>query len=108
MSTILRSALYYPHTRLRGSDSWVLKSALLLWDGVEFIVPDKAHPLGCDGLAAEAMELIGVGRVPTKDEMEEAHQRIEQFVSEPLPPSFYYTSEGYEDYELWPQKFLPK
>ena len=42
----MRSALYYPHTKIRSEE--LLKSSLLLWDKVSSIVPwqhfDEKYP----------------------------------------------------------------
>ena len=37
----MRSALYYPHTEIRSVP--LLKTAMLLWDHVEFIVPYSGY-----------------------------------------------------------------
>jgi hypothetical protein len=40
------SALYYPHTSTKDVD--LLKTALFLWDRLDFIVPHKTHRLHSD------------------------------------------------------------
>jgi hypothetical protein len=104
---VMRSALYYPHTELEDVD--LLKTALLLWDRLEFMVPSRDYrPHYEDKLVAEAIELIGVNHCPTEDEKKQAHQHIEEFVSQPLPPPFFYfTKQSFRhDYEIYPQKLL--
>lgn len=104
------SALYYPHIELQTSN-WdsqrLLKRALLMWDRLEFIVPDPdRESYYSDPLVAEAIELIGANHCPNDQEKAEAHERIEELVTRPnLPDVFYYT--GSDVYEVYPQKFLP-
>jgi hypothetical protein len=119
----LRTALYYPHTALHelgdphgspGSAEHMVKSALLLWDRLEFIVPYKGYRANYRHRGvAEAMELIGASRVPHLEEKQQAHRRIENFVSKPLPQTFYFLEKHQrsllrEQYEIWPEKFLDK
>jgi hypothetical protein len=104
------SALYFPHTQLSPSEvggERILKRALLMWDHLEFIVPDPNFPLNYDDpVVARAIELIGKKHVPGNDEKTEAHRRIEELVTRPdLPDIFQYS--GSDPYEIYPQKFLP-
>ena len=71
------AALYYPHASIDNSD--LIKSALLLWDQLEYIRPDwyggpeDAFPTASQDekkQLSEAIELIGVGREPTNEEKE--------------------------------------
>ncbi|HYX23624.1 MAG TPA: hypothetical protein VFC23_05680 [Thermoanaerobaculia bacterium] len=107
---MMRSALYYPHTTIRSEQ--LVKTSLLLWDRVEVIVPDPGYkPYYSDRLLARAMEIIGERHYPTDDEKREAHAHIEDFVTRPLPKSFYYIQEGGDhrsDYEIYPQKLFPE
>ncbi len=106
----MRSAVYYPHTEL---STWhiagerLLKRALLLWDQLEFIVPDPGYKAQYgDPKIAEAIEIIGVNHFPSEDEKKQAHLRIEDLVTRPkLPEVFLYR--GTDPYEIYPQKFLP-
>ena len=57
----MRSALYYPHTAPNSED--IVKTALLLWDRLEFIVPwEHFRPHYKNRQIARAMELIGAPR----------------------------------------------
>ncbi|WOH47851.1 hypothetical protein [Bradyrhizobium sp. sBnM-33] len=94
----------------------MIKTALLLWDRLEYIVPWRAFDTQyADRSIAEAMEIIGHPHCPTMDEQPQAHQRLKEFVSGPLPPQFYlalnHPSDGlqiYEDpYSMYPEKLLP-
>jgi hypothetical protein len=103
----MRSALYYPHTEIRSRN--LLKNSLLLWDKLEFIVPDEGYkPNYLDKQVAEAIEVIGRQRHPSKEMKKEAHEKIEKFATRKLPPVFYYQEGQGEDadYEIYPQKFM--
>src|SRR5581483_6738085 len=111
----MRSALYYPHTRIRNAG--LIKTALLLWDRLEYIVPwDHFRPDYRERDIAEAMELIGTAHCPGPDEKREAHLRLEEFVKRRLPGQFYLNrglrrlhSWGPEEpYEMYPEKLLPE
>jgi hypothetical protein len=83
----LRSALYYPHTELRSS--FLLKTCLLLWDKVQFIVPYHGYRPGYENKqVAKAIEIIGEQHFPTDAQKRKAHDYIEDFVTRPLPPTF--------------------
>jgi hypothetical protein len=103
----MRSALYYPHTEMK-RDS-LLKSAMLLWDQVEFIVPFEDYkPYYSNEDVREAIELIGVMHYPSKAERRQAHEEIEALVSAPLPASFFLQSRDPSDqYQIYPQKLMP-
>lgn len=101
----MRSALYYPHTEIKSEN--LLKTALLLWDRLEFIVPwHNYKPTYADAKFSEAIELIGSNRYPSDSEKRQAHEIIEDFATRKLPEPFYYrtTSRSHEDYEVYPQK----
>jgi hypothetical protein len=103
----MRSALYYPHTQIQSES--LLKTSLLLWDQVEFLVPDPDYkPSYPNAAVSEAVELIGVQRCPTEDEKRDVHLKLEEFVARDLPPPFYYRSlpGQSEPYEIYPQKLL--
>jgi len=109
----LRRALYYPHTELpddRQAAENVVRSSLLLWDRIEFIVPYKDYRAKYDGQVARAMEFLAENRLPTDDEKREAHNDLEAFVKNPLPQGFYYqphrSGRSKRPYELWPSKLL--
>lgn len=104
------SALYYPHTRLTSdlAGERILKRALLLWDHLEFIVPDPHFKSWYeDPQFSEAIELVGKNHYPNDDEKTNAHDQIEEFVTRPnLPEAFYYN--GFDPYQVYPQKLLPE
>lgn len=103
---MMRSALYYPHTEVRSSS--LLKTSLLLWDNLQYIVPFPEYkPHYNDPLVKEAMELIGRPHFPTDEEKEEAHSQIEALVESQLPPAFY-LADSAASYEIWPRKLLDK
>ena len=106
----MRSALYYPHTTVESVE--LVKSALLLWDRLEFIVPWTSFRAKYDDpLVERAMELIGRARYPSDAEKREAHEHIEDLVTRPLPPDFFLSTDrpsDFEAYEIYPQKLLPE
>ena len=106
----MRSALYYPHTTVQNEN--LIKTALLLWDRLEYIVPDpdfQPHYERQD--IASAIDLIGIPHVPNDDEKKAAHRRLEEAVSQRLPPQFYLSRQFdqrlVEPYEIYPDKLLP-
>ena len=105
----MRSALYYPHTTVYSKN--IIKTALLLWDHLEFIVPDRGfRPHYRNRDVARAMELIGLPHLPNREEKQETHTRIKELLARRLPPQLYYhPPRDFEDrYEVYPQKFLPE
>jgi hypothetical protein len=94
-------------------DSVWVKTALLLWDRLEFIVPwdhfraNHGHPQ-----LDRAMELIGLPHIPTKEEKRETHQNIKQMLKRSLPAPFYLRRHRrhYRDqqYEIYPEKLFPE
>jgi hypothetical protein len=104
----MRSALYYPHTTVDSVN--IMKTALLLWDHLEFIVPFRGfHPHHRNRTIAQAMELVGLPHPPNQEEKQETHTRIEELLKQRLPPQLYYRRHrrGESHYEIYPQKFLP-
>jgi hypothetical protein len=106
----MRTALYYPHTEIRSAH--LLKTCLLLWDQLEFIVPFEYFQFTYqDKEIAEAIELVGVRRAPSDQEKREVHELIEDLATGPLPAPFYYQSsndEGGSHYEMYRDKLLPQ
>jgi hypothetical protein len=105
----MRSALYYPHTEVSSKN--LVKTALLLWDKLEYIVPwadYRAHYH--DPLIARAMELVGQAHVPNKAEMTETHAHVVELIGRVLPPQFFLSEEmqWLHRYELYPEKLLPE
>src|ERR1700682_3745337 len=103
----MRSALYYPHTTIRSEN--ILKRALLLWDKIEYIVPEEGYrPHYASKLFAEAAEIVAKPHVPSREEKKKAHQQIEDLAASSLPDAFYFQSwDAQGDYEIYPQKLLP-
>jgi hypothetical protein len=103
----MRSALYYPHTTVDNTN--LVKSALLLWDHLESIVPwsDFKHKYE-DSEVARAMELIGVSHIPADDEKQATHERLEELTKSKFPPEVYFRPRtgGPEFYEIYPEKLL--
>jgi hypothetical protein len=104
------SALYYPHTAIRSQG--LIKTALLLWDEVACIVPQRNWPLEkpfSDKALNEAVELLVKRHVPSLAEKRQAHRDVDEFIHEegsrlllnhPL-------GRGYPNrYLMYPNKFL--
>jgi hypothetical protein len=105
----MRSAVYYPHTKIKSPD--LLKRCLMLWDRVKVIVPWDAYQIHYDSrVEQEAFELIGLPHYPTQAERKATHEMVRDFVKRPLP--FAFSSRSIQDpneiYEVYPQKLLPK
>lgn len=106
----MRNALYFPHTEV-GSKNLV-RTALLTWDRLEYIVPDRQYqPTYRDRTIARAMEIVGERRVPDAHEKERVHELVMELVEAGAPETFLYSPRGGERdeaYEIWPQKLAPK
>lgn len=103
----MRSGLYYPHTSIANEN--VMKTALLLWDHIEHIIPWNGfkHNYSNPDME-EAAEIIARPHLPSRKERERAHNQIEELATRGLPDAFYFQSwEMQGDYEIYPQKFLP-
>lgn len=108
---MLRSALYYPHTRLRFADPGItrrlLKRALLLWDELKFIVPYPEYRFQYGSRSvSEAVELVGRYHYPSELEKERTHAAIEELVTRPSLPAVFYYRGGDDSFDVYPQKFL--
>ena len=104
----MRSALYYPHTKVQSEQ--LLKTALLLWDNLYVIVPWVGYqPLYDLPQANEAFSIIGRCHHPREEEKKRAHDVVRDFLRRPLPPAFSYSpaADDIETYEIYPQKLLP-
>lgn len=105
----MQTAIYYPHTRPAGSD--ILRTALLLWDEVEFIVPWEGFvPEGVDRDVAEVFDVIGRESVPTDEAKRLAHERIEEFATQRLPDFFRHRAPdpGWGSPYMFARKLLPE
>lgn len=103
----MRSALYYPHTQIQSER--LLKTSLVMWDQLEFIVPEPDYkPRYTNPLFDRAIELFGVQRYPSQQDKRQAHEVIEELATRPLPEAFFYRGVHHENYEIYPQKFMPE
>jgi hypothetical protein len=104
----MRSAIYYPHTKIRSAS--LLKSALLLWDEVHIIVPWEWYAIDPSSPdQAAAFEIIGRKLHPSREQKEQVHEIIEDFVRRPLPKGFFLSPEGGDhEYEMFAHKLLPE
>jgi hypothetical protein len=104
------TAIYYPHTTIRNRN--LIKTALLLWDSIECIVPRSDFDFGrpfTSKLSNEAFDLIVRKHVPSSEERIRAHKDIADlfkdedsrtFIENILPPLI----PG--NYLVYPDKFL--
>jgi hypothetical protein len=112
------TAVYYPHTTLRSPD--LLRTALLLWDHVDCIVPWPNFEITQDlppELAAGA-ELVLRPRYPTPAEKAKVHEEVigafsngvPRWVTTALKDGYqhpkYHPSRYDDDYLIYPPKFL--
>ena len=104
----MRSAIYYPHTKIRSAS--FLKSALLLWDEVHVIVPWEGYELEPSPRdEAAAFEVVGRKLRPSKKEKKQAHDVVTDFLNRPLPKVFFLQSDGDDhEYEMFTHKLLPE
>jgi hypothetical protein len=102
------SALYYPHTSLDKPE--FAKTALLLWDKVDYISPFKDfRPRYEDAVMSEAAEMLTVQHVPSEYEKHKAHTEIERLVEAGLPEWFVFDPEDENlPYQIMPDKLLPE
>lgn len=104
----MRSALYYPHTRIQTEQ--LLKRALLLWDYIYVITPWQGYqPYYELPRFAEAFSIIGRCHYPSDDEKQLVHGLVADFLDRPLPAAFSYSpaNDDQETYDIYPQKLLP-
>lgn len=104
----MSQAFYYPHSSVEHEG--VLKTALLLWDDLAYIIPYPGfRRLSSNPVADEAVELIGVAVTPTNDERRRAHNRIMELAESDLPAEFKFDPENHQlRYEIFTSKFLPE
>lgn len=102
----MHSALYYPFTGPKSST--FLKSALFLWDTVDFIVPSIGYNITGPTLdSAEAIEIIGNNYVPTEQDKRETHEELADICNKPLSPLLNYELQRPDElYDFYPQKFF--
>lgn len=102
----MQSALYYPFT-VPEHESF-LKSALFLWDTVDFIVPyADFRPYGKTRDFEEALEIIGRNYVPTEKDKKNVHEELKDICNGPLPSKLNFELERPERaYDFYPEKLL--
>lgn len=102
------TALYYPHSKLENLQH--LKTALVLFDKVEWLAPDKLFkPYYENRICAEVMELIGDRHIPDDKEREIVHEEVLKLVSKPLPDWFVFRPVNKDlRYQILPDKFSYK
>ena len=102
----MQSALYYPFTRPKSE--LFLKTALFLWDSVDFIVPfDGFKPRGKSDEEIEALEIIGRPYVPTEKDKRNAHEELEKICDSPISKKLNFKLENPdENYDFYPEKLL--
>ncbi len=104
----MQSALYYPFTGPKQES--FLKTALFLWDNVDFIVPHADfRPHGNTDDSKEALEIIGRSYVPTERDKKNAHEELEDLCTSPSLGKLNFEIEKPEQaYDFYPQKLLPE
>lgn len=102
----MQSALYYPFTGPERES--FLKTALFLWDSVDFIVPyDGFRPHGKTEEEDEALEVIGRSYVPTNKDKRNAHHELSNLCNGPLPDKLAFELERPDlAYDFYPEKLL--
>lgn len=103
------TALFYPSFTLGES---LFKNALLLWDRIEYISPNKnAYGHYLDPLIRQAASQYTIPRVPIQSEKQQAHEAIIELLDHPLPRWFFLDNDEIENevrFQIYPQKFLPE
>ncbi len=102
----MQSALYYPFTGPEQES--FLKTALFMWDNVDFIVPyDGFRPSGNTRDSEEALEIIGRSYVPTDDDRKNTHEELKDFCNGPMPSKLIFELDRPElAYDFYPEKLL--
>jgi len=104
------TGLYYPHSHVY--DERVLKTALLLWDNLEWIVPRTNYapdeePPPRD--VAEALGIIGKQHVVSEEAKRLAHAQIMRLANERLPEWLLFdVNDRKSSYVAYEDKFLYK
>lgn len=102
------TGLYYPNIAIENVG--LMKRALLLYDRLEYISPFGKFPINWkDATYKTAADIITAPHIPSKIEKEAAHKIILELVASPLPDWFFAVpSDEYQQYQIYPQKFLPE
>lgn len=104
----MQSALYYPFTGPERES--FLKTALFLWDSVDFIVPFPDFRLhGKTKEEDEALEIVGKNYVPTEKDKRNAHDELSNLCKGTLPDKLAFELERPDlAYGFYPEKLLPE
>ena len=98
--------MYYPFTKPERRS--FLKTALFLWDSVDFIVPPGIHPQGRNAVEDEAVEMIGRSYVPTESDKKNAHDELSKICNSPIAEKLSFELERPDlAYDFYPEKLLP-
>lgn len=106
----MSKALYYPHTDI--TNPLIIKNALLLWDSIETIVPQKKWtPKRLQGnkVFNEAVDIVVRQRVPSSTEQRDAHNKLMKLTETGLLTSLMLKSPHSwrgRRYSMFPMKFL--
>ncbi len=100
------AALYFPFTGPKKEA--FLKTSLLLWDSLDFIVPFRDfRPYGISPSTEEAIELIGRNYVPTEDDKRAVHDELLGICNGPFPDALNFDLLAPDEvYDFYPQKLL--
>jgi hypothetical protein len=102
----METALYFPHATIE--DPFLLKSALLLWDELEYISPGKwLQPETNDRNLLEAIELVGRPIFPNETVQDAVHDHVVKFFRNGVPEKYLPRPEG-RMYHIYADKFAPK
>lgn len=102
----MSQALYYPTTEIHDED--ILKTALLMWDKLECIVPFKDDGYWGPDELREAHELIVEPIVPNTKQKTKAHELILELATSPVPERYLLSKDEAGDlaYRIYPQKLF--
>ncbi len=102
------SAIYYPNIQIKNPK--IIKTALLLWDRLEYIAPSKNTGQYAETkYLSEALDMIAIEHVPSDNEKKLAHEGILELATSQLPKDFLLRNSNFSDrYSIYPQKFLPE
>ncbi len=100
------AALYYPHAGITNEN--IIKTGLLLWDKLEYIVPYSGYrPESQTAEIESALELISKPYIPSDEEKRLVHKEVEKLVNTELPDWFVFIPENPElRYGMYTEKML--
>ena len=102
----MQSAFYYPFTRPEHQS--FLKTALFLWDSVDFIVPYRGFcPRGKTEEEDEALEIVGKSYVPTEKDKQNVHHELNNLCNGSVSDKLAFELQRPDlAYDFYPQKLL--